>query len=172
MTIDPTAKVNQKLRWYQFSLRTLLIVVTLFAFLCSWFAVKMQQAEKQRKAVEAIVKAGGEVRCEPSVGCTPGFHFCRVYEPTPTWLRKILGNDFFDNVNIISFRGTDATDANLVCLKDLQHLHTLDLGYNKITDDGMAIIKDLQNLQAQKYQPLSRHILQAHLLILIYMAGL
>jgi hypothetical protein len=31
---------SQELRWYQLSLRSLIIVVTLFAVLCSWFAVK------------------------------------------------------------------------------------------------------------------------------------
>ena len=41
-------------RWFQYSLRTLLIVVTLFAVLCSWFAVKMQQAKRQREAVVAL----------------------------------------------------------------------------------------------------------------------
>lgn len=45
-----------KRRWYQFSLRTLLIFVTLFAISCSWFAVKLQQARRQREAVEKIRK--------------------------------------------------------------------------------------------------------------------
>ena len=38
---DPTPK----LRWFQFRLRTLLVVVTLCAVACSWVAVKMWQRE-------------------------------------------------------------------------------------------------------------------------------
>lgn len=49
-------------RRYQFSLRTLLIIVTLFAVACSWFAVKMRQAKKQKEAVEAILKWGNNAR--------------------------------------------------------------------------------------------------------------
>jgi hypothetical protein len=50
-----------KLRWFQFSLRTLLVFVTLCAIPCSWLAVKMQQAKRQREAVVAIEKLGGFV---------------------------------------------------------------------------------------------------------------
>ena len=54
MTADEPAKPKSKRRWHQYSLRTLLILVTLFAVACSWFAVKMQQARRQREAVEYI----------------------------------------------------------------------------------------------------------------------
>ncbi len=48
-------------RWFQYSLRTLLIVVTLFAIPCSWLAVKRQQAKREREAAAEIVKLGGVV---------------------------------------------------------------------------------------------------------------
>ena len=50
-----------KRRWLQFSLRTLLVFVTLSAVACSWFVVKMQQVRRQREAVKAIMEAGGWV---------------------------------------------------------------------------------------------------------------
>jgi hypothetical protein len=46
--------VKRKLRWYQFSLRSLLIFITLFGVACSWFAVKMGQAKRQREAIETL----------------------------------------------------------------------------------------------------------------------
>ncbi len=46
-------------RRFQYSLRTLLVFVTLFAILCSWFAVKMQQANRQWAAAEEIIRLGG-----------------------------------------------------------------------------------------------------------------
>lgn len=50
-----------KLRWYQFSLRTLFMFITLFAVACGWLSVKMQRARRQRETVQVIVEAGGLV---------------------------------------------------------------------------------------------------------------
>ena len=50
-----------KLRWFQFTLRTLLVFVTLFAIACSWLGVKMQSARRQQETVAAILKDGGFV---------------------------------------------------------------------------------------------------------------
>ena len=58
MTTDQPTNLKPKRRWYQYSLRTLLIFVTLFAVACSWFTVKLNQARKQREAVEALTKLG------------------------------------------------------------------------------------------------------------------
>ena len=44
--------------WYQFSLRTLLIFVTFFAIPCSWLAVRLDRAKKQKKAVEVFRALG------------------------------------------------------------------------------------------------------------------
>jgi len=55
-------------RRYQFSLRTLPVFVLLVAIGMSWFAVKMNEARKQREAVEAIVAAGGWVDYDHQLG--------------------------------------------------------------------------------------------------------
>jgi len=52
-------KPRARRRWYQYSLRTLLLVMLLASVGISWFAVKMQRARKQREAVEAIRGLGG-----------------------------------------------------------------------------------------------------------------
>jgi hypothetical protein len=41
-------------RWFQYSLRSLMLFTLLCALLCSWFAVKMEKARKQRQAVAVI----------------------------------------------------------------------------------------------------------------------
>ena len=38
---------EHKLRWYQYSLRSLFILTTLVALVCSWYAVQMQEAAKR-----------------------------------------------------------------------------------------------------------------------------
>ena len=53
-----------KRRWYQFSLKTLLVTVLMMSLAFSWFAAKRNKARKQREAVEAIEKLGGWVGYE------------------------------------------------------------------------------------------------------------
>ena len=48
-----------KRRWFQFSLRTLLVFVTLCAIPCSWLAVKLRQMKREEAAAAVIEKAGG-----------------------------------------------------------------------------------------------------------------
>ena len=48
--------------WFQYSLRTLLVVLALCAIPCSWLASSMQQARREREAVAAIEKLGGSVQ--------------------------------------------------------------------------------------------------------------
>ena len=76
-----------KLRWFQFSLRTLLVIVTLCAVLCSWLAVRMQQAKRERKAAAAIEDACGQVGWSEPSG--------------PAWLRTLLGDDLFHHVDSV-----------------------------------------------------------------------
>lgn len=45
-----------KLRWFQYSLRTLLVIVTLCGIPCSWLAVKLQQARREHEVAAAIEK--------------------------------------------------------------------------------------------------------------------
>ena len=86
-----------RLRWYQFSLRSLL----LFVFACSlafgWLGVKMQRAREQKQAVEAIEKLGGSVAYDYQYDAS-GSWITGAKPPGPTWLREILGDDLFANV--------------------------------------------------------------------------
>ena len=51
MTTDHPNPSKPRRRWFQFSLRTLLVLVTV---LCVWLAMTAERARKQRKAVAAI----------------------------------------------------------------------------------------------------------------------
>ncbi len=77
-----------RLRWYQYSLRSLCLVMLLACIGMSWVGVKMQRARRQREAVEAIKKLGGEV----------------------TWrslllLRRVDGDYFLADVDYVNFAG-------------------------------------------------------------------
>lgn len=77
---------HTKLRWYQFSLRTLLIFVTLVvAFFC-WFGYKLRLAREQRAAVLEIQKH--------DTGQWLSFVFYDDHPKMPAWVEKLAGKDF------------------------------------------------------------------------------
>ncbi|MGA2063201.1 MAG: hypothetical protein ABSG67_22245 [Thermoguttaceae bacterium] len=160
-----------KRHWYQYSLRTLMIVVTVFAVACSWFAVKMQQAKKQRETVEAIEKLNYFVTYDYEMPSYRQF-IPKPQPPGPEWLRKLLGIDFFCNVTSIispenndingavlehlqgmpqlkqlAINGSNITDAKLKKLKGLTQLQSLDIWSSQITDNGLEHLEGLIQLQ-------------------------
>ena len=132
-----------KRRWYQFSLRTLLVFVLLVSIGLSWFALKLQQARKQREAVRVIEKLGGEVEYDYELHEQLSM---QPPEPTqPAWLRGLLGIDFFADVACVSWSGLGigpgATGAGLEHLKGLPALISLDLKHTQVTDEGVKKLK-------------------------------
>lgn len=131
-------------RWFQFSLRTLLVFMLLASIPLSWVAVKLQRARRQRAAVEAIEELGGAVGYDPLA---------------PDWQSELLGRDFFGHVAVIVFRdfkvtdagvvveGITVTDAGLEHLKELTQLTHLSLRHAEITDAGLEHLKGLSQLE-------------------------
>jgi Leucine-rich repeat (LRR) protein len=122
-----------KCRWFQFRLRTLLVLVTLCAIPCSWLGVKMRQARRQRDAVAAIKKLGGVVVWSKPAG--------------PRWLREILGDDFFKDVFYVGAVGSEVTDVGLNYLDGLSRLQELDLSNTRLPDAGLERLTGLSQLQ-------------------------
>ena len=133
--------MEPKRRWYQYSLRTLLVFVTLFALACSWLAVKLQQAKRQREAVEAIRMLGGRVAYDYELDAygdiIPG------EPPGPAWLRQILGDDLF--CTVVFAKPTN--DASMLILNDLSGIRRLELRRSQVTDAGLECLKSLPKLQ-------------------------
>ncbi len=98
-------------RRFQYSLRTLLVVVTLFAIPCSWLAVKIRQAKRQQEAVAAIQKLGGSVIYDWPAGWKPARNV--KPPPGPVWLRNLLGVDLFQTVNTVDLSGTQVADEDI-----------------------------------------------------------
>ena len=129
-----------KLRWYQYSLRTLLLFVLLCSLLCSWFATR---ATNQRDAVCAIRSISG---CEVSYDCDPR----RVFDPDiklivavmegkppppapkATWTERLLGRDFAHRAVSV---GVPLAQVHAV-LPHLKHLPCLQSVYVLQPDKG------------------------------------
>jgi hypothetical protein len=134
-----------KLRWYQYSLRTLVVFVMLCAVACSWLAVKMEQARKQREAVEAIEKLGGVAK----YGARPGdCFFANVVDVSFTTATDD-GLEHLDRLTYVEFlwlHDSQVTDKGLQYVEGLTQLKWLDLDYTHVTDQGLAHLKGLPNL--------------------------
>ena len=98
-------------RRFQYSLRTLLLVVTLFAIACSWLAVKIRQAQRQQEAVAEIQKLGGSIVYDWPAGWKPARNV--LPPPGPAWLRSLLGVDLFLTVHAVDVSGIQVTDEDV-----------------------------------------------------------
>lgn len=157
---DQPDKPKGKLRWYQFSLRSLLIVVTLFGFACSWFTVKKQQADRQKAAVNVLESHGYEITYDYEHYSTePGYD---KPTPAPNWLVNLVGKDFLYEVysvgEPISLPGCIKqqmpafTDADMAIFEQLPKLRTIRFCNRygnpaKITDKGLAQQEKLKFLE-------------------------
>jgi Leucine-rich repeat (LRR) protein len=133
----------------------------------SWFAVKMQKARRQREAVAAIEAAGGRVWYVDGIDVETPSGKMRLHENGPPWLRKILGEDFFTDVDgaripndggmehvkglpelrILQLQSTEVTDAGLRHLMQVPQLDFLDLNGTLVTDAGLEYVGQLPRLR-------------------------
>lgn len=124
-------KSDQKLRWYQYRLRTLFLLMLLVSIGMSWVAVKIQRLKGQRNAAKAIETAGGWVS----------------WADEPGWLGTLLRDDSLRDVIEVSFFDCWPTDAEMVHLEALSELHVLRISSPEITDAGLVHLRGLKQLQ-------------------------
>ena len=90
-------------RQFQFSIRTLLVLVVVVALPCSWFAVEMKKAREQNAAIAAIAECGGETHSAYKIDAS-GLLTLNGRQPLgPRWLRRLLGEDFFSDIAVADF---------------------------------------------------------------------
>ena len=158
---------KRKRRWFQFSLRTLLGLTLLVGLgMATWIVPIKKSAEKQKVAVDAIKTDAGSVfydyQVDPSGSLTTG-----AEPPGPSWLRRLLGDDFFSTVvgvgvntpadmkhvgelsklRTIGAYGVPISDADLKGVRELSQLTTLNLSRTPVTDAGLRNLKGLSQLE-------------------------
>ncbi len=144
-------KPKPKRRFFRYSLRTLMIVVTVF---CILLGTVVKRARDQRLAVEAILEMGGWVFYEYQVNdhtnrtiMKNGRQYTlerlgKLPPPGPAWLRWIIGDEYFTTVNLVGMRGSQFNDASLEAVKPLTDLKRLALYNTKITDEGLKKLQE------------------------------
>ena len=100
-------------------------------------AWRVNRANDQRRAVAAIRRAGGGVGYD---------HKGRPW--APAWLRKRLGDEFFQEVTSVQFLDrAHVTDHDLAPLESLDRLEELAISGAPITDSGLKHISNLTELR-------------------------
>ena len=140
----PTPK--PKLRWYQYSLRTLLVFVTVCGILFGWIASVVKRIHDQRKVVSRIQNLGGFVGYDYQY-CDG--QFVRDASPRgPQLLRLVLGDDAFARVEQVSFiHDATLTPADFEAFNNLPQLRCLDLSGWKVDDEGLRRMSAIRNLR-------------------------
>ncbi len=135
----------------RFSLRTLLVLLTI---VCVVLGVIVSRAERQRRAVAAIVKAGGEVAYDYEIYPEMDEGGDRVDLPGPDWLCRLLGVDYFGTVIWAHLTPTPtplppdcAPDEVAVHLGRLPGLETVLLSDTSISRKGLAELSGLKKLR-------------------------
>ncbi len=94
---------KRKRRWFQFSLRTLLVFTLFCALASAWLSHKVAQKRAEREAAEAFAKLGSIVTYDYERG-----PFQAAEAPGPQWLKNLLGEDLFQSsVEGVCFAGPD-----------------------------------------------------------------
>ena len=128
-------------RWLRFSLRTMLIMVTLLSIGPGWF---VHRGERQRRAVAAVEEMGGKVAYDATA-------LYWVVEEVGG-LRGWLPRNYFFNVTMVNLSETRATDASLAHIKKLPHVRYLDLSGTDVTDRGLLQLQGLTKLESVKLE--------------------
>ena len=133
-----------KRRWYLFSLKTLLVALSLLCLAPGGYVVyEHAKARRQKAAVEAIENLGGTVKYDWTVPVRSAK------------MRQALGDESFGNVNSVQLNGTQVTDFSLANLTDLNRIKVLYLNDTQVTDAGLkhlAGLKGLTHLDLDKTQ--------------------
>jgi Leucine-rich repeat (LRR) protein len=125
------ARLKSKRRWFQFRLRTLLLLTTASAIATWQWTRYVEPYRTQRRAAAALEELGAIVTVEPADG--------------PGWLRMLVGEDNF--VSVSSVVEGEVSDRDLDRLKNVIHLRKLAPPDTQITDAGLEHLKNLTNLK-------------------------
>jgi hypothetical protein len=136
------SETSRRVLRLQFSLATLLAVVTLFAF---WLGNNSKDVQKQASIVGAVLAKGGSVQYDCIVDAEgrpvpkPG-----VLEPVPL---RLCNEHVCANVTGIRARNQRFGDADLEGIAELSHVKTLDLAAAAVTNVGLAQIADSSSIE-------------------------
>jgi hypothetical protein len=135
---------KRKRRWFQFSLRSLMIAV---AVLCCVMAVVNSRANQQRRVAQRIKDAHGLVFYDYQLDDKLNMRTDDPQPLGPVWLRQVIGLDFF--ATVVSVRVNLASDEYLDAAAELPDLRDLRIACDsKISDRAWENLTRLTSLES------------------------
>ena len=128
---EQAAKPKRKRRWFRFSLKTFLVLVTLFCVLMAFLGALVYRVNKQREAVQWVKEHGGEIYYDYQWELSEGV-IDDPDPPGPDWLRDLIGIDYFADVVFVDFDDTEIEDIE--SLRELTQLQILNLKGTQVSD--------------------------------------
>lgn len=125
-------------QWKQFSLCAFFLFLSL---LCVFFGWWSNLGRKQRDAVAAIRRLGGDVAYRGEA-----WYDFRRKDWKPTWLKNLLGRDHFDPVTVVSLSSEDFRDTDLAYLEALPDVEEIWIG-EPITDAALDHLRGMIKLE-------------------------
>jgi len=124
---------GSKLRWYQYRLRSLLILMAIVALVMGLVVVPVQWARQQWGAIQAFRDLGWVVTCDPMPS-------------GPAWARKIFGDEMFHNAVAVD-SPPGASDDEMEHLGDMPELERAYISGENVTDVGARRLAGFQKLK-------------------------
>jgi Leucine-rich repeat (LRR) protein len=112
-----------------------------------WMGWKVNRANDQRRAVAAILRAHGSIGYDYQFSVSKGYRRPSARPSAPAWLRKWLGDEFFQEVTSVQFIYRPVTDVDLSPLASLDRLEEFHISGAPITDAGLKYVANLKELR-------------------------
>lgn len=146
---------KRRRRWYQFSLRTLFVVITLLAV---WLGIHTHSARLQKRSVAAVHEYGGRVRYDFQYPQGTYGRDDLDYSATsrvPQWMLDSVGIDFFHDVVEVTIdreydygrQNPSADDGLIRSLYGLPELRRLGLSHCGVSDEGLRGLSRFSSLE-------------------------
>jgi hypothetical protein len=104
-----------------------------------WLSVKLERARRQRDFGKMLEKFHGF--CQYETGCASSLRL------DPAWLRRLLGDEFFDTAVVIYVSHAPLCDAQMDAFPAWTEVRCLTLEDIRITDAALRHLRDAKNLR-------------------------
>lgn len=140
--MNQASPTKPRRRWLRFSIRALLVLVTLICILLGWLGREIYQHHQRRAMFSRIEVSGGDVFAD-----LDAFH----YGPTLTFSEQLLTWWYGSEVYLLQIDTVQLRDGNQdVLLSDLAALHTVEtltLENVAITDETVRVLQQMKSLK-------------------------
>ncbi|PHS07642.1 MAG: hypothetical protein COA78_13370 [Blastopirellula sp.] len=127
-----TKKMRPRRRWYQFSLGSILILITSVAVGSAYYRSLLNQCRDQVIAAQKLEAIGAEVTYQPAI---------------PSWLSWLPEADRCIKVTIVDLEHKEYSEGSLAPLAELHDLERLYLARSSVTDKDLISVSKLYKVR-------------------------